>query len=181
MTARESAAQLLARAARVRLVAMDVDGTLTDGRIVIGDKGELAKRFSVRDGLGLSLLRRAGIELAIITGRESRIVERRAAELGIVHVLQKVVDKRAALAALCDRLRIDIDASAFVGDDWPDLPAMLACGFAAAPRDAEPEVLAIAHWVSQRPAGDGAIRDLATTLLRAQQRFDGLLAEFNPG
>lgn len=176
----ESAAQLQQRAARVRLLAMDVDGTLTDGRIVIGDKGELGKHFSVRDGLGLSLLRRAGIELAIITGRESRIVERRAAELGITRVLQKVADKRGALASLCDALRLDIADTAFAGDDWPDLPAMLACGFAAAPIDAEPEVLAIADWISRRPAGQGAIRDLANTLLRAQGRYDQALAEFQP-
>ncbi len=174
--------ELHQRAARVRLLAMDVDGTLTDGRIVIGPKGETAKHFSVRDGLGLSLLRRAGIELAIITGRESRIVQQRAAELGITRVLQKVPDKRAALASICDALRIGLADAAFAGDDWPDLPAMLACGFAAAPIDAEPEVRAAAHWVSTRPAGHGAIRDLATTLLHAQGRHAAALAGFlGPG
>ena len=169
---------VIRRAARIRLVAMDVDGTLTNGRIVIGEKGELAKHFSVRDGLGLTLLRRAGIELAIVTGRESTIVKRRAAELGIKRVHQNVADKRGALEQLCESLGIGLNESAFVGDDWPDLPAMLACGLAAAPVDAEPEVLTAAHWVSTRPAGAGAIRDLANFLLRAQGRFDGSLAPF---
>ena len=169
----------LERAGRIRLVAMDVDGTLTDGRIVIGPKGEASKSFSVRDGLGLTLLRRAGIELAIVTGRESAIVKRRAAELGITRVLQKVTDKRAALVNLCETLGLSLSEAAFVGDDWPDLPAMRICGLAAAPVDAEPEVLVAAQWVSTRPAGAGAIRDFAAFLLQAQGRFDTAFAAFS--
>ncbi|MGE0312054.1 MAG: KdsC family phosphatase [Lautropia sp.] len=181
MTDLLSDASVQRRAARVRLLAMDVDGTLTDGRIVIGPRGEATKHFSVRDGFGLSLLRQAGIELAIVTGRHSRIVEQRAAELGISRVLQKVADKRAALVSLCDALRIGLADAAFAGDDWPDLPAMRACGFAAAPIDAEPEVRAVAHWVSTRRAGRGAIRELAETLLRAQGRYAPALAAFGGG
>lgn len=169
------------RAARVRLVVMDVDATLTDGRIVIGADRELAKHFSVRDGFGLGLLARAGIERAIITGRRSDIVLHRAAELGIRHVHQGATDKRAALATLCAGLGIGLADTAFIGDDWPDLGAMRASGLAAAPCDAEPEVLAAAHWVSQRPAGHGAVRDLARFVLGAQRRLDALLRDYDGG
>jgi 3-deoxy-D-manno-octulosonate 8-phosphate phosphatase (KDO 8-P phosphatase) len=162
------AAEAAARAARIRVVAMDVDGTLTDGAIMIGDGGELFKRFSVRDGLGLRLLVDAGIELAIVTGRESRIVVQRAAELGISRVHQGVSDKAGVLEWLCRDLGVDVSRAAFVGDDWPDLAAMRICGFAAAPADAEPSVLACAHWVAPRSGGKGAIRDIAEFILRAQ-------------
>lgn len=161
-------AEATARASRIRLVAMDVDGTLTEGGIMIGVGGEVFKRFSVRDGLGLRLLADAGIELAIVTGRQSAIVAQRAAELGIGRVHQDVDDKRGTLEWLCRDLGIDLSRAAFVGDDWPDLPAMRACGFAAAPADAEPRVIASAHWVAPRPGGRGAMRDIAEFILRAQ-------------
>ena len=161
-------AEAAARAARIRLVAMDVDGTLTDGAIMIGSGGELFKRFSVRDGLGLRLLADAGIELAIVTGRESKIVAQRAAELGIGRVHQGVADKGEVLERLCRDLGVDVSRAAFVGDDWPDLAAMRICGFAAAPADAEPAVIACAHWVAPRPGGKGAMRDIAEFILRAQ-------------
>lgn len=168
--------ELRARAARIRLVAMDVDGTLTDGTIWIGPEGETAKAFSVRDGFGLALLARHGVTLAIITGRRSAIVERRAAELGITRIHQGVKDKRATLASLCSELGITLDEAAFVGDDWPDLAPMLACGLPVAPADAEPEVLAAAHYVTPRAGGHGAVRDLAMLLLTARGLRDAALA-----
>ena len=109
---------LRARAAAVDLLALDVDGTLTDGRIYIGPQGEAMKAFSVRDGFGLTLLREAGIRIAIITARRSEIVERRAAELGIEMVLQGVRDKRTALESLCAQTGIALERTAFAGDDW---------------------------------------------------------------
>ena len=118
---------LLAAARQVRLLAMDIDGTLTDGSIWIGPQGECAKRFSVRDGFGIKLLQKAGIELAIITGRRSEIVARRAEELGIRHVFQDVPDKLVVLKELGARLGIGLQEMAFIGDDWPDLAAMQAC------------------------------------------------------
>jgi len=158
------------RAARIRLLAMDVDGTLTDGSLLIGPRAELAKAFSVRDGFGLTLLARAGIELALVTGRESPIVERRAAELGIRQVHQAVRDKLETLRQVCRQSGITLDQAAFVGDDWPDLPAMTACGLGAAPADAVEEVRRAAHWVSAERAGHGAVRELAMFILEAQGR-----------
>ena len=167
-----------ARAAGVRLLAMDVDGTLTDGSLYIGAKAETAKAFSVRDGFGLALLGRAGIELAFITGRQSPIVERRAAELGIHRVHQAVQDKLATLQLICREAGIGLEQAAFVGDDWPDLPPMLACGFAAAPADAIEEVRRAAHWVSGARGGDGAVRELAMFILDAQGKRARLLAPY---
>ena len=145
----------------LRLLALDVDGTLTDGAILIGPQGEAMKAFSVRDGFGLALLRGAGLQIAIITGRHSAIVERRAAELGIVHVRQSVSDKAQALRELCAELGIGTAQAAFMGDDWPDLPAMRLAGLALAPADADPEVRERADWVASRPGGHGAVREFA--------------------
>ena len=166
------------RAAAVRLLAMDVDGTLTGGSLLIGADAEVAKSFCVRDGFGLTLLAKAGIELAIITGRHSAIVERRAAELGIRRVHQAVKDKLAAVQQVCRQTGIGLAQTAFVGDDWPDLPALRACGLAAAPLDAVEEVRRVAHWVSTVRAGDGAVRELAMFILDAQDRRDELLAPY---
>ena len=166
------------RAREVRLLALDVDGTLTDGTLLIGGDAEVAKPFSVRDGFGLNLLRQAGIEVAIITARQSAIVARRAAELGIGQVHQGVKDKRARLQALCAEAGIGLERAAYMGDDWPDLAVMASCGLAAAPVDAEPEVRAAAHWVSSVPGGRGAVRELALFILDAQGRRAELLARY---
>ncbi len=165
-----------ARAAALRWVALDVDGTLTDAHIYIGPGGEAMKAFNVRDGFGLSLLREAGIGLAIITARRSSIVELRAAELRIDEVLQGISDKAAALRDLAQRKGVAINQVGFVGDDWTDLPAMAIAGFAASVADGDPEVRRRSHWVSRAPAGQGAIREFATFLLRARGQYDDLLA-----
>ena len=170
----DAAARLAAarqRATATRLLAMDIDGTLTDGSILIGPQGEAMKRFSVRDGYGLRLLANAGIELVIITGRESEIVRQRAAELRISEVHQGVADTQLLLTRLCATRGLTLAQAAFAGDDWPDLPAMRASGFAAAPADAEPAVLASAHWVAPRRGGHGALRDIAEFILAAQGRL----------
>ena len=170
-----------ARAAAIQALALDVDGTLTDGRIYIGPQGEAMKAFSVRDGFGLTLLREAGLRLAIITARRSAIVEQRAAELGIPLVIQGVRDKLAALDSLCVELNLAHSQVGFAGDDWTDLPAMMAAGFAAAVADAEPAVRARAHWVSTRPGGAGAIRDLAEFILDSRGTLEAALAlRINP-
>ncbi len=163
------------RAAAIRLLAFDVDGTLTDGRIHIGPLGEAMKSFSVRDGFGLRLLRESGIRLALVTGRQSAIVAHRAAELRIDAILQGVEDKRAALAGLCSDMQIEPAQAGFVGDDWPDLPAMMLAGFAASVRDAPVEVRARAHWVSSAPPGRGAVRELADFILAARGESGALL------
>jgi 3-deoxy-D-manno-octulosonate 8-phosphate phosphatase (KDO 8-P phosphatase) len=168
-----------ARARAVRLMAFDVDGTLTDGGLYIGPDGETCKRFSVRDGLGLVLLQRAGIQVALITGRQSKIVSERARELGIVHVLQGVADKADALRSLAQDLGLAPEQTGFMGDDWPDLPGMLAAGFIATVPDAPPEIQRVAHWTAQARAGHGAARELAEHLLREQGQLDTLLSRFD--
>jgi 3-deoxy-D-manno-octulosonate 8-phosphate phosphatase (KDO 8-P phosphatase) len=168
-----------ARAGAVRLMAFDVDGTLTDGGIQIGPTGETFKRFSVRDGFGLVLLQQAGIRVALVTGRSSPIVAERARELRIDTVLQGVADKADAMRLLCVQSGLDASEAGFMGDDWPDLPAMLAVGFAATVADAAPEVRRVAHWTARAPAGAGAVRELAEFLLRAQGRFGAALGRFD--
>jgi len=172
----ERVADARARARGIRVVALDVDGTLTDGTIFIGPAGETMKGFSVHDGFGLTLLRESGIRLAIVTGRQSAIVEARAAELRFDAVMQGVRDKAAALRALATRFECTPTQVAFMGDDWPDLPAMAIAGLSAAPADASGPVLEQAHWVSSRTAGRGAVREFAEWLLEALGARDALLA-----
>ncbi len=174
----EGADEATLRAARVRLVALDVDGTLTDGRLHIGGDGETMKSFSVRDGFGLTLLREAGMRIAIVTARRSKIVQARAAELRIEDVLQAVPDKAQALRALSEQRKVPLAECAFVGDDWPDLRAMALAGLAATVADAPPEVRRRAHWVSTLPAGRGAVREFAEFVLRAKGAFESALARY---
>lgn len=171
-----TAADARHRAARIKVLALDVDGTLTDGRIYIGPQGEAMKAFNVRDGFGLTLLREAGLQLAIITARQSEIVRHRAAELGITLVMQGERDKFAALQTLCRNLNITPDQVGYAGDDWTDLPAMLSAGFAATVVDAPEAVRSRAHWVSTLAAGSGAIRELAEFILDSRGELHSALA-----
>jgi len=177
----ERTADARARAEGIRVVAFDVDGTLTDGALFIGPSGEAMKAFSVHDGFGLTLLRDAGLRLAIVTGRGSAIVETRAAELQFDAVMQRVRDKAAAVRELATRFGCTPEAVAYMGDDWPDLPAMALAGLAAAPSDARPPVLACAHWISASPAGRGAVREFAEWLLEARGAREALLALHRAG
>jgi 3-deoxy-D-manno-octulosonate 8-phosphate phosphatase (KDO 8-P phosphatase) len=170
-SAREAASQL-------RLLALDVDGTLTDGSICIGPAGEAMKIFSVHDGFGLALLREAGLELAIITGRQSAIVQSRAAELRIPHVRQGVHDKAAELRALCAQLGIEPRQAAYMGDDWPDLAAMATAGLALAPANAVLPVRERADWVAVRSGGHGAVREFAEWWLAQQGLLEPLLQRY---
>jgi len=169
------------RAAAVRLLALDVDGVLTDGRLHFGADGETIKVFDVRDGLGIKLLREAGIEVAILSARSSPIVERRARELGIGRVIQGATDKGAGLTALAGAAAVALEHVGYIGDDWPDLAALARAGFAATVADAAPEVRAAAHWVSGAPGGRGAVRELAEFILRAQGRFEAALRSHGGG
>ncbi len=163
------------RAAAVRLLVMDVDGVLTDGRLYFGSDGEAVKVFDVRDGLGVKMLREAGIEVAILSSRSSPIVEQRARELGIAPVVQGSTDKGAGFAALAQALRFAPAQCGYIGDDWPDLAALAQAGFAATVSDASPEVRRISHWISEAPGGRGAVRELAEFILRAQGRLRDVL------
>ena len=169
------------RAARVRLLALDVDGTMTDGTLYIGPDAEAMKGFSVRDGFGLALLREAGLRIAIVTARKSSIVATRAAELRFDALMQGAADKGEALRALAAEFGITLDEIAYMGDDWPDLPALAIAGLAAAPADAAEPVLTAAHWVASRPAGHGAVREFAEWLLESRGLLAGLLEAHRGG
>jgi 3-deoxy-D-manno-octulosonate 8-phosphate phosphatase (KDO 8-P phosphatase) len=166
------------RAARIRLIAFDIDGVMTDGGLHYTDDGHELKTFNVQDGLGLKLLQRAGIELAIVTGRNSGVVAARAADLGIEHVFQGVADKQAVVAGLLARLGLPWADCAFMGDDLIDLRAMAHCGLALAPANARPVVRERAHVVTACGGGHGAVREAAELLLAAQGQLDGLIAAY---
>ena len=156
------------RAARLRLVALDVDGVLTDGRLYYGPQGEALKVFDVRDGHGIKMLLNHGVEVAILSARSSDIVGTRARELGIARVLQGRGDKAAAWSELLRDAGVAAEQAGFIGDDLPDLPVLVRAGFAATVADARDEVKGVAHWVAAQAGGRGAVRAFAEFILRAK-------------
>jgi 3-deoxy-D-manno-octulosonate 8-phosphate phosphatase (KDO 8-P phosphatase) len=156
--------------AEIRLLILDVDGVLTDGRLYFSARGEVIKVFHVRDGHGIKLLLTAGVQVAAVSGRRSAAVAARMRELGVPTVVQGCADKVAALHRMTKRLRIDPLECACMVDDTPDLPLMSAVGLAAAVADAHPVVLSAAHWVAGAPGGRGAVRELCDALLTARAR-----------
>jgi 3-deoxy-D-manno-octulosonate 8-phosphate phosphatase (KDO 8-P phosphatase) len=171
-------ADLLQRAARVRLMIFDVDGVLTDGRLYYGPEGELVKVFDVRDGQGMKLLAASGIRLAIISGRRSEALASRARDLGIADLHQGVDDKFAVFVALLARLGLDAVDAGFAGDDYIDLPVLARCGFAVTVPDAPDAVKARSHYVTRAPGGRGAGREICEVVMRAQGTLDAALARY---
>lgn len=169
---------LIARAARIRLVAFDVDGVLTGGEVFYGNAGEELKAFNTKDGLGIKLLQQNSIEVALITGRNSEIVARRASELGIDILIQGRDDKLAALKEVVSSREMSLDECAYMGDDLPDLGAILASGVGACPADAVPDVMARADWSARLPGGRGAAREFCEFLLRARSDWDAVIWEY---
>ena len=161
-------ADVLERARAVRLAIFDVDGVLTDGTLYIGAQGEAFKAFNILDGHGVRMLQAAGIDTAILSGRDSEAVVRRAGELGIGHVVQGAGDKLAAFERLLAGSGFNAEACAFVGDDLPDLPVLQVCGFAVAVANAVDEVKAACHYVTRAAGGRGAVREFCELVLRAQ-------------
>lgn len=166
------------RAARIKLVAFDIDGVMTDGGLHYTDDGGELKTFNVQDGLGLVLMRRAGFELAIVTGRTSGVVEARAADLGICHVYQGVANKRVAVEGLLEKLGLDWAECAFMGDDLIDLPVMTLCGLALAPANARLIVKEHAHAVTDAAGGKGAVREAVEFILQAQGKLTAAFAPY---
>lgn len=164
--------------AGIRLMIFDVDGVLTDGKIVYDDRGVESKMFDVRDGHGIKLLMRGGVECAIITARQSRVVEHRAANLGIELVFQGAKDKLKAFDEILDRLKLAPDQAAYMGDDIIDLPVMKRTGFSATVPDAVEDVRERADYVTTRPGGDGAAREVCELVLKAQEKWEDLLAPY---
>lgn len=162
------------RARAIRLVAFDVDGTLTDGSLYFDSHGELMKGFSVRDGFGLKLLQKAGLKIAIVTGRRSDIVDRRAEDLGFDAVIQGSRDKLQSMRELCARFDLTLAQTALMGDDWPDLSAMPHVGLGVAVTNAAAELVRAAHWVGTAPPGQGAAREFCEWLLHTQGKLDAL-------
>ena len=159
-------------ASKIKLLALDVDGVLTDGSLNIGAEGELFKAFNARDGLGLSCLLRSGVRVAIITGRKSAIIHRRAEELGITELYEGIKDKRKILADLAAAGGLKQDEIAYMGDDLNDLPALLYAGLACAPADAAPEVISASSFVAANNGGRGAVREAAELILKAQGKWN---------
>jgi 3-deoxy-D-manno-octulosonate 8-phosphate phosphatase (KDO 8-P phosphatase) len=151
--------------AAIRMLILDVDGVLTDGRLYFGPRGEALKLFHVRDGHGIKQVARAGIEVAVISGRKSKMVDIRCRELGVEHVRQGAEDKVAELEKLCAKLKIEPSACACIGDDLPDVPLMRKVALAFAVADAHPKARHAAHLITKLPGGHGAVREVCDYLL----------------
>lgn len=172
---------LLERAARMRALVLDVDGVLTDGKLYFDNQGNEMKAFSTRDGLGMRALQSQGTLLALITGRRSEIVARRAANLGIEHVYQGRNDKLNAFNELLAATGIDQQDVCYAGDDWVDIPVLDRAGLAVTVADADAVVKQRVHWITSRPGGHGAVREICDLILAArgldQRVLDGILGQ----
>ena len=151
--------------ADIQLLVMDVDGVMTDGKVTYTSDGQELKSFNIKDGVGIKRAQASGIETAIITGRTSPMVERRALELGITHLIQGREDKLTALSVLLSEVNLAPNQVAYIGDDLPDLTAIEAVKLGACPADAANEVQSKANWVSTRAGGDGCVRELCDLLV----------------
>lgn len=171
-------ADLAARCATIELLAVDVDGVLTDGGIVVDDRGVESKHFYVRDGLGFALWHRAGKRSAIISGRSAEVVNRRAAELKIHRVSQGINDKASALRALLEEFGLDAAQVCYVGDDLIDLPALGVVGLAACPADAVAEVRRAAHLTTRSTGGRGVVREVVEVVMKAQGLWHAACEEY---
>jgi 3-deoxy-D-manno-octulosonate 8-phosphate phosphatase (KDO 8-P phosphatase) len=169
---------ILEKASRIRLVVFDVDGVLTDGSLYIGDDGQEYKAFHSRDGHGIKMLLRQGVEIAIITGRTSRVVEHRMKNLGITHVYQGKLEKLPAFHELLEKLGVAEEQTAYVGDDVVDLPVMRRVGLAIAVQDAHPLVRQHSHWQTPSPGGRGAARDVCELIMEARGVLDDVMSRY---
>jgi 3-deoxy-D-manno-octulosonate 8-phosphate phosphatase (KDO 8-P phosphatase) len=172
------ASDIVARLKRIDLLLLDVDGVLTDGRLYFGADGETLKAFHVRDGVGLKLLRKEGIQVGIVTGRKGPALAARCRELNIEMVFDGVADKAAALEAIVAQTGLPPDRMAFVGDDLPDLPLMAAVGLSVAVADADEAVRRAADWITEAPGGRGAVREVCRLLLDARGRWETVLDDY---
>lgn len=171
-------APALERARALRLMVFDVDGVLTDGTLYLSDSGEEMKAFHTLDGHGIKMLRESGVAIGIITARVSRVVERRAGELGISLLRQGATDKAAAFQEMILSERLTPSAAGYMGDDLVDLPALLRCGFAATVGGAPEAVRQRVHFVSRAPAGRGAVREVCEFIMAAQNTLDRAIAGY---
>ena len=173
-----SAESLTASLQKIKLLALDVDGVLTDGSIYISPAGEVFKGFNAKDGMGISCALRSGLQIAVITGRQSPIVERRCEELGITLLQQGVKDKRLALQQMAQELGLVREEIAYMGDDLNDIPAFKASGLNLVPADAAMEVLAVANIITKASGGRGAVREAITMILAAQDKWNVIVNSY---
>ena len=162
----------------IRLVIFDVDGVLTDGRLYYAAEGETLKAFHVLDGLGLVLLKKAGFQLAVITGRDSPALRCRLADLGIEQTFYGVKDKAKVAKELLEKLGLSWKHVAVMGDDWPDIPLFKQAAFSVAPASAHAEAKAAAHYITQQQGGQGAVREFCDVLLMAGGHYQRLYASY---
>ncbi|MCP4128215.1 MAG: 3-deoxy-manno-octulosonate-8-phosphatase KdsC [Gammaproteobacteria bacterium] len=170
--------QITQRAKQIRLVIFDVDGVLTDGSLIMGDDGQEYKAFNAKDGHGMKMLQASGVEIGVISARNSRVVSLRMENLGIKHVYQGQRDKLKAFADLLKKLKLEPSQIAYVGDDLLDLCIMRKVGLAIAVQDASPEVVAEADWQTTANGGRGAAREICEMIMQAQGTFDDILAKY---
>lgn len=169
---------LLRRIRRIKLLVLDVDGVMTDGRIIIDDAGLESKEFDVRDGHGLKMLMRYGIDVVLLTGRKSRVVDHRAADLGITEVHQGIWNKREVFDDILMRRNLVAEETAYIGDDIVDVPLLRRVGFAVAPADASPDAIRAAGYVTEHSGGRGAVREVCEMILRAQGRWGDVASRY---
>ena len=162
----------------IKLVGFDVDGVLTDGRVIMHDDGSESKNFNARDGHGIKMLIRSGVEVVLVTGRTSRVVENRARDLGISEIHQKVLEKWVVFEEILTRKGLKPHQAAFAGDDVIDLPVLRRVGLAMAPVDAVPEVKAVCHFISSSPGGHGAAREMVEYLLKSQGLWEEQISRY---
>lgn len=173
-----STESLTASLQKIKLLALDVDGVLTDGSIYISPAGEVFKGFNAKDGMGISCALRSGLQIAVITGRQSPIVERRCEELGITLLQQGVKDKRLALQQMAQKLGLVREEIAYMGDDLNDIPAFKASGLNLVPADAAIEVMAVADIITKASGGRGAVREAITMILAAQDNWNVIVNSY---
>ncbi|MDH5392720.1 MAG: HAD-IIIA family hydrolase [Gammaproteobacteria bacterium] len=169
---------ILEKASRIQLVIFDVDGVLTDGSLFLSDDGQEYKAFNSKDGFGMRLLQDAGIDVGIITGRESLLVKLRMKELGISHVMQGRREKGPALDEMMSLTGLTLEQIAYVGDDVVDLPIMSRVGLSIAVQDARAVVKKHAHWITENPGGRGAGRDVCELILEAHGKWDDIIKRY---
>ena len=169
---------LKARAQKIKLVIFDVDGVMTDGSLFIGDDGQEYKMFNTQDGLGMRLLKKSGVKLAIITGRNSNSVLIRAENLEVDYFYQGISDKKEAFTDLIKKTELKAEECAFMGDDIVDLPPMLQSGLAITVPAAHDEVKKIAHFITEKIAGYGAVREACDLIMKAQGTYDAIIAPY---
>ena len=169
---------ILEKAAKIKLVIFDVDGVLTDGSLFIGDDGQEYKAFNSKDGHGMRMLQDGGVDVAIITGRVSQVVEHRTKDLGIKHVYQGKREKLPAFLELLEKVGLTEKEVAYVGDDVVDLPVMCRVGLAICVQDAHPFVKRHSHWITEHAGGRGAGRDVCELLLEARGKLDKMLDSY---